>query len=55
MVLSILTLLEEEDWNYFEVPLEGCMGKLLQLEPRWVFVCVCVSVCVCLCVCGPSF
>ena len=35
VVLSILTLLEEEDGNYFEVPLEGCMGKLLQLEPRF--------------------
>ena len=47
----ILTPLEEEDWKYSEVPLEGCLNKLLQLEPRCVCVCACVRVCVHVCVC----
>lgn len=32
---SILTLLEEEDWSYSKIPLEGCLSKLLQLEPSF--------------------
>ena len=30
----ILTLLEEEDWNYKHVPLEQTISKLEELEPR---------------------
>ncbi len=31
----ILTLLEEEDWSYKQVPLEQTISKLEELEPRW--------------------
>lgn len=30
----ILTLLEEEDWSYKQVPLEQTISKLEELEPR---------------------
>jgi sister chromatid cohesion protein DCC1 len=32
---SILTLLEEEDWSWSEVPLRECCDKLSQLEPTF--------------------
>ena len=33
-VHRILSLLEEEDWDYRVVPVEGCCSKLEALEPR---------------------